>query len=149
MWEGTPFYCPVLLVAATNRDLNQIAKDGLFRRDLLARFTDRHRIPSLKKRRDELPFILHCLLQRESINPRGIIKGIGQGAFDHVMRQGFDEGNFRELEELRQGTGARAAVVDAGRLEFLDQVGIFDAHGAEQEGFRFGHRPRQARRHDA
>lgn len=37
-WTDEPFFCPTLIVAATNRDLRKV-KD--FRPDLLARFTER------------------------------------------------------------------------------------------------------------
>ena len=85
-----------------------MAKEGKFRRDLLARFTDRHRIPALKDRGDEIPFILDCLLQRESLNPGGAIQEIGQGALDLVKAHGFDEGNFRQLEDLFRAACQRA-----------------------------------------
>jgi hypothetical protein len=99
-WEGTPFYCPVLVVAATNRDLKQMAKAGKFRRDLLARFTSRHKIPALKDRTDEMPFILDCLLQRTSINPNRLVTEIGREAFQSLTSFGFEEGNFRQLEDV-------------------------------------------------
>ena len=107
-WEGTPFYCPVLVVAATNQDLAEKAMNGSFRRDLLARFTDRHEIPLLKERVDDLPFILDCLLQRESLNPGGIVREIGQDAFELVKNHGFEEGNFRQLEDLFRAACQRA-----------------------------------------
>jgi DNA-binding NtrC family response regulator len=97
-WEGSPFYCPVLVVAASNHDLRKMADRGKFRRDLLARFTDRHDIPSLKERAGDLPFILDCLLQRQSMNPNGAILEIGKNTLEHLNAHGFEEGNFRQLE---------------------------------------------------
>lgn len=100
-WLGDPFYCPVLVVAATNRDLEEVV-DGkpIFRRDLIARFTDRHRIPALRDRMEDLPFILDCLLQRESMNPEGRVQEIGQDAVAFLKSKTFEAGNFRELEDL-------------------------------------------------
>lgn len=99
-WLGDPFYCPVLIVAATNRDLEEeVAGKPVFRRDLLARFTHKHRIPSLKDRKGDFPFILDCLLQRESMNPGGKLTEIGQDALEYLLSLDYREGNFRELED--------------------------------------------------
>jgi len=84
-------------VAATNKDL--VAEKG-FRRDLLARFTDRRLIPGLKSRIGDLPFILDCLLQREAMNPDLGIERVGQCAYDALKSRDYSVGNFRELENL-------------------------------------------------
>lgn len=108
-WLGDPFYCPVLVVAATNRDLEKkVNGEPLFRKDLLARFTDRHPIPALRERMGDLPFILDCLLQRTSINPNRWIEEIGQQAFEFLKTSTFEEGNFRELEDLFRSACQRA-----------------------------------------
>jgi hypothetical protein len=101
-WLGDPFYCPVLIVAATNRDLEEQNSVGTprFRRDLLARFTDSSQIPPLRDRKGDFEFILDCLLQRESMNPGRQVREIGKDALSHLRTQGFKEGNFRELEDL-------------------------------------------------
>lgn len=98
-WRRAPFYCPTLILAATNQDLPAMAKEGLFRKDLLARFTDVEEIPPLRKRLESLPFILDCLLQSDAINPAGTVHSIGTKAFDSIIQRKFP-GNFRELEEV-------------------------------------------------
>ena len=97
-WRGDPFYCPTLIVAASNRDLKDLVKKGLFRGDLLARFTDVETIPPLRQRRESLPFILDCLLQSDVINPNAAVQEIGQEAFAALQKHEF-RGNFRELED--------------------------------------------------
>lgn len=99
-WEGEGFYCPVLIVAATNKDIVKMVEKKAFRGDLLARFTDRHTIPGLHERIGDLPFILDCLLQRNSMNPGGKIREVGSEAFEAIRGRQFKEGNFRELETL-------------------------------------------------
>lgn len=100
-WVGDPFYCPILVVAATNRDLEEKESGKpLFRRDLLARFTDVHTIPPLRERKQDFAFILDCLLQRESMNPDQAIKEIGQEAMQFLIEHDFRKGNFRELEDM-------------------------------------------------
>lgn len=100
-WLKKPFYCPVLVVAATNRPLNEIV-DGAprFRRDLLARFTDVLEIPMLRERKQDFHFILDCLLQRESMNPARFVTQIGAEALEFLRGKEFKDGNFRELEDL-------------------------------------------------
>lgn len=109
-WKADPFYCPVLVVAATNRDLDMMVEKKEFRGDLRARFTDRHEIPALRNRMEDLPFILDCLLQRESMNLGGLVQEIGQAALDSLKSRSFEHGNFRELEDL-----FREACAQAGR----------------------------------
>ena len=97
-WNGTPFYCPTLVVAATNRDLKDLVRRRKFRSDLLARFTDIETIPPLRERLESLPFILDCLLQSDAINPGAEVQEIGQNAFAALKKHEF-RGNFRELED--------------------------------------------------
>lgn len=98
-WTGEPFHCPVLIVAATNRDLDELAEKGEFAGDLLARFTDRLTIPPLRDRMEDIEYILDCLLQRDSLNRDGFVTEIGQGALAAIKRRDFKKGNFRELED--------------------------------------------------
>ena len=118
-WAGDPFFCPVLVVAATNRDLDAMVRKQEFREDLLARFTDRYKIPNLNERIDDLPFILDCLLQRSAMNHGGKIKEIGRQAFESLKRKDFSKGNFRQLENLfrkaceRAGRDGRNYIVQA------------------------------------
>jgi hypothetical protein len=99
-WEGKPFYCPVLIVAATNKDLNEMVKEKKFRGDLLARFTERRVIPGLNERLGDLPFILDCLLQRAPMNPDLKIESIGEGAYEALKNRDYSAGNFRQMENL-------------------------------------------------
>lgn len=106
-WRGTPFYCPTLIVAASNRDLKELVKRRKFRADLLARFTDIETIPPLRERVESLPFILDCLLQSDAINPDAAVQEIGQEAFAALKKHEFP-GNFRELEDLLRNACSRA-----------------------------------------
>ena len=111
-WRGPSFYCPTLVVAATNRDLKDLVKKGQFRGDLMARFTDIETIPPLRERVESLPFILDCLLQNNAINPGEAIREIGQDAFTALKKHEF-RGNFRELEDALRN--ACLTVVKDGR----------------------------------
>jgi Sigma-54 interaction domain len=95
-WTGKPFFCPTLVVGATNRNIGKMKG---FRKDLLARFTDVAHVPPLRERGESFPFILDCLLQQNAINPGCKVQEIGEQAFDVLKRYQFP-GNFRELETL-------------------------------------------------
>ena len=95
-WTGDPFFCPTLIVAATNKDLRKITH---FRPDLLARFTDVEQVPPLRERIESFPFILDCLLQNPAINPGFNVREIGQTAYEIMVKHSF-KGNFRELETM-------------------------------------------------
>lgn len=101
-WEKEPFYCPTLVVAATNRERSEL------RPDLLARFTDVEVIPPLRDRRESLPLILDCLLQNRRINPDPPVLEIGEKAFEALRRREFGA-NFRELESVMRVACDRAA----------------------------------------
>ena len=99
------FECPVLVVAATNLSLKDLQKEKKFRPDLLARFTDIEEVPPLRKRKNDLPFILDCLLQNPDINPKDPkrkvpeVTEIGCDAFEAIKNHEF-KANFRELENM-------------------------------------------------
>lgn len=48
-WTSDPFDCPTLVVAATNRTLDELKTPEIFRADLLARFTDIEEVPSVAR----------------------------------------------------------------------------------------------------
>jgi len=108
-WTGDPFHCPVLIVAATNLDLDELAEEGEFAGDLLARFTDRLTIPPLRDRMEDIEYILDCLLQRGSLNRDGAVSEIGDKALQAIKKRKFEKGNFRELEDWFRLACQRAA----------------------------------------
>jgi hypothetical protein len=102
-WKGDPFYCPILIVAATNQNLTERG----IRPELINRFTDTIEIPPLQKRMQDLELILDCLLQRESMNPKQFVREIGKDALNSLRNMEFT-GNFRELENLFREACKRA-----------------------------------------
>ncbi len=108
-WSGEAIFCPLLLVAATNRPIEKWANhddgenssdDNYFRNDLLRRFNYIIRIPSIDERREELPFILDTMLQMEAFNPGGEIRTVGAKALEAIKEWNYSRGNFRDLENL-------------------------------------------------
>lgn len=88
----------VRVVAATNRDLAQLIKEGRFREDLYYRLKVVHfELPSLAERKDDIPLLVDRFIDRQN---RRTGKGL-LGVTDDALRclQAHDyPGNVRELE---------------------------------------------------
>jgi two-component system response regulator HydG/two-component system response regulator AtoC len=88
------------VVAATNRDLGEMTREGLFRRDLFYRLNvARIQIPPLRERPDDVePLIAHCvaLLNREF---SGGIEGVSPEAA-RLLKTYSWPGNVRELRNI-------------------------------------------------
>ena len=87
----------VRLVAATNRDLEQMVKDGEFREDLYYRLNvipiD---LPPLRKRGKDIELLVNFFLERAIKNHKKVVK-ITDEAMDKLMKYPWP-GNVRELE---------------------------------------------------
>ncbi|MFU8807077.1 MAG: sigma 54-interacting transcriptional regulator, partial [Bradymonadaceae bacterium] len=92
----------VRIVAATNRDLNQMVDEGTFREDLYWRLAAIViEIPPLRDRPEDIPLIAQHLL--ENIGPRMVGRAIRlrpDGA--RLLSQARWAGNVRELENLME-----------------------------------------------
>jgi two-component system nitrogen regulation response regulator GlnG len=95
----TPIRTDVRIIAATNKDLRQLIRQGLFREDLFFRLNVVPiRLPPLRERTDDIPdLVRHFLAQaeREGLSP----KTIEPSAIEAMQRYRWP-GNVRELENL-------------------------------------------------
>jgi len=101
----------VRFVAATHKNLEALAVDGLFRRDLLYRLEGATlRLPSLRERRHEFPYLVPRLLVRAAEGLGRSVPDLAPGLAQALGRLPW-EGNFRELRHaldralLRCGEG--------------------------------------------
>jgi len=88
----------VRVIAATNADLEARVQENLFRRDLYFRLNVVPiYIPPLRKRRDDIPLLVHTFLRRfAERNDKGVT-GISHEALQRLMEHSWP-GNVRELE---------------------------------------------------
>jgi len=87
----------VRVIAATNRPLESLMRDGRFRADLFYRLNViRIEVPPLRERRDDLLTLVDQLLARASARLRRPIVGISSAALKRLLRQEWP-GNVREL----------------------------------------------------
>ncbi len=92
----------VRIVAATNRDLTEEAKEGRFRRDLYYRLNVFPiTLPSLRQHREDIPLLVRHLVDRLGRTLRRPIDTIADEVMDSL--QAYDwPGNVRELENVLQ-----------------------------------------------
>ncbi len=95
----TPIKTDVRIVAATNKDLRQLIKQGLFREDLFFRLNVVPlRLPPLRERREDIPDLVEHFLATHSTGA-GVMKTIDAAGIE-VLRNYDWPGNVRELENL-------------------------------------------------
>ncbi len=97
---NTPIAINVRVIAATNRDLEEMVANRGFREDLYYRLNVvRLRIPPLRKRIEDLPLLVADLQDRINTKLGTGVSGISSPALD--LLQGYSwPGNVRELENL-------------------------------------------------
>lgn len=90
----------VRVVAATNKNLEDMVKNGTFREDLFFRLNvfPIH-LPPLRERKDELPLLVDFFIQKYAKSFGKIIKGCSASFLSKLERYSFP-GNIRELENI-------------------------------------------------
>ena len=103
----------VRMVAATNRSLETMMKEGHFREDLYYRLNVFSlNIPPLRERRDDIPLLVEHFVRNSSIVPKRTVR-ISPPAME-VLRTYTWPGNVRELENVIE----RALILcDSGLIE--------------------------------
>ncbi len=97
-----PIKVDVRIVAATNRNLEELIEEGRFRDDLYYRLNVvRINIPPLRKRKSDIPLLVDYFLKKYSAENNKQITGISREAMDLLMKYNYP-GNVRELENIIQ-----------------------------------------------
>jgi two-component system NtrC family response regulator len=90
----------VRVIAATNRDLEQAIRTGVFREDLYYRLNVVSVvIPPLRERKEDIPGLLDLFIKKYGEENKKNISGISAEARDLLMRYAYP-GNVRELENI-------------------------------------------------
>ncbi|KAA0259058.1 sigma-54-dependent Fis family transcriptional regulator [Deferribacter autotrophicus] len=88
------------IVAATNRNLEEMVKEGKFREDLYFRLNVFPVfVPPLRERKNEIPLLLNFFIKKYSEKFQKIIKGYSDDYLKVLMKYNFP-GNIRELENI-------------------------------------------------
>jgi len=100
--SSVPIQANARIVAATNRDLEAMIKEGTFRQDLFYRLNVVSiRIPPLRERREDIPPLVEGFVRRFASENNKRIAGISREAMDTLMKYSYP-GNVRELENIIQ-----------------------------------------------
>jgi len=90
----------VRVVAATNRDLREMATKKLFREDLFFRLSMLEiKLPTLAERKEDLPLLQKFFLDQFAIQLGRSVKGLTRRA-QSVLSRYFWPGNIRELQNV-------------------------------------------------
>jgi two-component system, NtrC family, response regulator AtoC len=88
----------VRIIAATNRDLEQLVKEEKFRSDLFYRLkVVPITLPSLAERREDIPMLVHHFLQKYAAGTRHAVRGVLPETMALLTDYQWP-GNVRELE---------------------------------------------------
>ena len=98
--KNTTITVDTRVVAATNRNLVQMVKDGTFREDLYYRLNVFPIVlPPLRDRLDDIPLLAEHFLKKHQIKGRQPVIGISPSVLHSMMNYEW-RGNVRELENL-------------------------------------------------
>lgn len=93
-------YIDVRVIAATNRDLRALVKEGQFRADLYYRLNVvALNIPALRDRRTDIPLLVRTLSRKIAAREGVSITGVSRNAMELLARYDWP-GNVRELENV-------------------------------------------------
>lgn len=90
----------VRIIAATNRNLDEMVKDNRFRLDLYYRLNVFPiNIPPLRKRKEDIPLLISYVINKLRSEMGKDITGVSKEALNFLMDYNFP-GNIRELENI-------------------------------------------------
>ncbi len=117
--ENTVRYVDVRILAATNRDLVKMVKEGSFRQDLYYRLNVVNiNVPALRERKQDIPLLVEHLLNKE--NEQEPLT-ISKEAMKKLMNYHWP-GNVRQLENIIKRASILAVdnTIEEGDIEFDD-----------------------------
>lgn len=107
------------VIAATNKNLWQVIKDGKFREDLYYRLSvAKINVPPLRERKSDIPLIIEYLIKKINTELGRNILNVEQKAVNRLMNYDWP-GNVRELENV-----LTRAAIDSRSQIILDEIVI-------------------------
>ncbi|MFC1601483.1 sigma-54-dependent transcriptional regulator [Candidatus Sumerlaeota bacterium] len=118
--ESRPRQVDVRVIAATNRDLEQMLSEGTFRQDLYYRLNVVPLlIPPLRERPEDIPALIDHFLRKQAKRAARQVKSLTPEAYDSLLAYSWP-GNIRELENAIE----HALVMSEGEQLGLDDLPI-------------------------
>ena len=124
-----PFQSRCRIIAATNRDLTALVKEGKFREDLYFRLRVVNiQVPQLKERLSDIPDLVSHFLKKLNVELQTEVTKLQPGVMERLMRHPW-EGNVRELENVL----VEAVVRARSKVILLEEIeGILSKNGSPQ-----------------
>lgn len=93
----------VRVIASLNEWPELLLKEGKLRSDLYYRLNVVSiEVPSLRQRKEDIPSLIDCFIDKFNKSFKGLISGIDNDALERLILWNF-EGNIRELEHIIEG----------------------------------------------
>jgi len=119
----------IRIIAASNRDLQEGVKKGIFREDLYYRLNVVNiKLPALRDRRDDIPFLINFFIEKYNQKYHMQVKGISQKAMNLLTDYEWT-GNVRELENTIES------------ILVINSPGVIDIQHLPQEFRDFKEKP--------
>jgi len=92
-----PIGVDIRIITATNQDLQALAEEGVFRRDLFYRLNEFSiQIPALRDRREDIPYLAKRFLDLANLELGRTVLGYTDGAVEMMLAYNWP-GNVRQL----------------------------------------------------
>lgn len=119
----------IRLICATNRDLEKMVRDGMFREDLYYRINTMHlHLPALRERPDEIVPLAELFIGRYAGKYRREVKGLAPEAA--AMLKGYRwNGNIRELQNCIE----KAVILSEGEMLEAQDIQLAPVQNAATE----------------
>jgi DNA-binding NtrC family response regulator len=123
-------YVDVRLIAATNKNLEEQIKKGLFREDLYYRLNVIEvKIPPLRERREDIDVLARSFIEKYSKENNKRVTGISDEAME--VLNGYPwPGNIRELRNVIERAVVLAGTDKIGLAELPEKIKSHDGHGS-------------------
>jgi DNA-binding NtrC family response regulator len=108
------------IIAATNKNLEEMIKSGDFREDLFYRLNVVHiHIPPLRERMEDMPILIEHLLNKINVKQNTHVKHLAEKAWEKLNNYDWP-GNIRELENVL----TRAVILSRSDTITLEQLDL-------------------------
>ena len=118
------------IIAATNKNLENLVKTGAFREDLYYRLNViRINVPPLRERKDDISILAAYIISKLNKSMARKIKGLEDGALERLKGYSFP-GNIREMENIIE----RAFIYTEGDYIKKEDIEIKEKKAEREEG---------------
>jgi two-component system NtrC family response regulator len=111
----------IRLITATNKDLQQLVREEIFREDLYYRLNVIHiDLPPLRERKEDIPHLIDLFIKKYNRREDKQVKAISREALSDLVKYHFP-GNIRELENIIE----RSLVLAKSDILTADDLPVF------------------------